>query len=175
MTDKEKFERLVHPTPMFKIFEQTQEKIQIVAKHLMEGYLNVSDEHRNYDIIHYIIQSYIKNPFTLMYEIGDCAGLLGFTDISPKHKTNVFLKIFNKDIWGKTVVREGQKVLDLIVETFELKRLSTQSADPIVVKMCKQFFGFEIEGRKRQDFSWDGELYDNYILGRVTPEKIEEE
>ena len=40
---KEKFERLVHPTPMFKIYEQTPEKNMAVARHLMEGYLNLSE------------------------------------------------------------------------------------------------------------------------------------
>ena len=73
---QEKFERLIHPTPMFKVYEQTPQKNMAVARHLMEGYLNLSDEHRNYDLIYEMLNRYV-NGGALMYEIGELNGLMG--------------------------------------------------------------------------------------------------
>jgi len=167
---REKFERLVHPTPMFNVYEQTPQKNMAVARYLMEGYLNLSDEHRNYDLIYEMLNRYV-NGGALMYEIGELNGLMGFIDIVPMYKAGVFLKIFDNSVWGKTVVREGLQVLDIVSNAFEFKRLSTKSADPRVVKMCEKLFGFKREGMRPLDFSWDGKLYDNYLLGRIRKEE----
>ena len=167
---REKFERLVHPTPMFKVYEQTPQKNMAVARYLMEGYLNLPDEHRNYDIIYTMLNRYF-NGGALIYEMGELNGLLGFTEIIPTHKISVFMKLFDNSIWGKTVVREALQVLSMVSDALNIKRMSTKSADPKVVKMCEKLFGFKIEGVRPLDFSWDGKLYDNYLLGRIRKEE----
>lgn len=158
------FKKLANPAPLFKIFVPNEEKLKKIANHLMEGPLNLSDEFRNYDIIHAMLRGYLVSPSSLFYEIGDMQALLGFTNIIPRFKATVLFKLFDPGLWGFQFKRQGKEVFRLVSEILELKRLSSETPDPRIVRIAKMV-GFTIEGMKKNDFIWNRKLYNTYILG----------
>ncbi len=160
------WERLKNPSPLFKVFEPTKEKLMVVAKELYNKPLNLSDEFRNYDIIWAIIAQYFyAGRFNIIYDIGDMKGLLGFIDIVPSFKATVMFKLFDKKlIRGSDFVREVRNLLQLIMEQFDLKRLNTSSPDENIVRLAR-IIGFKQEGKRLKDFMWDGDYYTDFLLG----------
>ena len=151
---------------LFKIFEPTPERITAVAKHLMENKYSMSDEYRDYDIIHGILHKYLLSNNCIFYMIGDMDGVLGFTDIIPGWKAHAIFELFNPKIWGKQLVRESRKLFDSIMDEGKLVKISSQTAD-IRVKRMAEMIGFTLEGLRVAEFSWDKELYNIFLLGRL--------
>lgn len=149
---------------MFKVFEPSKEKLATISKHLMEGYLNLSDEFRIPNILHKLMQSYFLNSNNLIYEAGDNQALVGFISIVPTFKCELIFKLFDKKIWGVDFAREGKDLLNLIMDTFALKRINTSSPDKRIVKMAK-IFGFKVEGTREKDFMFNNEPFSNHLLG----------
>lgn len=167
-----KFLQLSQPSAHIKLFTQTDENIKKLAKHLMEDFLNMSDEFRNYEIIHSILAKNLNSPRALFYEIGNMQTIIGFINIIPHFKAGVLLVIIDKTIWGATIAREVKLLFNYIIDTFKLKRLSSETPDPRVVKVA-QMMGFQIEGRKEKDFVWNNRLYTMFLLGRIKKDEIE--
>ncbi len=166
--DKKLQDRLVNPSPLIKMFEPTADKMKALAKHLMENKFSLSDELRNYDTIHAILNRYISSPNCIFYEIGDMDGVFGFTDIMFGWKAHVIFELLNPRIWSKQLVRESNHLFDLVMKTGDLIKLSSQTADTRVRRMSKMI-RFKIEGIRRKEFYWDKELYDTYLIGRTRP------
>lgn len=160
--------KLIHPPSMFKLFggeiDERKEKIMILAKHLKEDYLVMPDELRNYSAI-YSILAYYNLPNHLFYEFGEYSGLVGFTDIIEGRKAEAFFKLWNKEIFNKTFVRQLNELLDMVMEELKLKRLNSVTADERIVKLAKMV-GFKVEGEREDDFVFDGEYFKTYFLGR---------
>ena len=163
--------RLLNPSPLIKLLEPTADKIKALAKHLMENKFSLSDELRNYDTIHAILNRYMSNSNCIFYEIGDMDAVFGFTDIQFGWKAHVIFELLNPGIWGKQAVRESNSLLDLVMEAGDLIKLSSQTADMRVRRMSKMT-GFKIEGIRRKEFYWDKKLYDTYLIGRVRPREV---
>jgi predicted metallopeptidase len=158
---------LQNPSPYFKIFQPTQEKYKKLMHELMMRPFFLPDELRNQVSIQGVVKHFM-NPYipSIFYEVGEFDGLVGFTNIMPHYKAEFAWKIWNYDkIFTKTFVRETKKVIDLIIDSFKLKRLEFLSGDERTVKMGK-IAGFTVEGIKKNDFLHRGKFYDSYILAK---------
>ena len=168
-TESSHVDVLLNPSPMFKKFEPTPAKLKALAKHLMDNKYSMSDEYRDYDIIYSILNKYLSSQCCIFYEIGDMDGVIGFTDIILGWKCHAIFELLNPKIWGKQLVRESQALFDLIVETGNLMKISSQTADKRVRKMA-YMIGFYTEGVRKFEFSWDKIPYDIYLIGRIRGE-----
>jgi RimJ/RimL family protein N-acetyltransferase len=159
--DWRKFEK---PSPLFKVLQRTEAKDKKIAYELMNGFLNLDDNFRNYESIYKSMNFYFYHSFSMFYEVGEFQALLGITNIVVQHKADIMLKIFDKDFWGKDFVRETRSLLKLFMKELELKRISAESSDPRIVKIAKMA-GFKVEGIRDKDFKWNDKYYDNFLLG----------
>ncbi len=148
---------------MFTKFIPTEDKIKALSKKLMQEPLYLSDEYRNYELIHKMLFNNFSNKNNIFYEIGEFGGLLGFLNIVPEYKADMFLKLWDKNLWGATFARGLKKIIKYIMIKYDLKRLASDSQDPRMAKMGK-IVGFKVEGRQALGFRWDGELYTLYKL-----------
>ena len=152
---------------IFKLFEPTEDKIKFLGKKLMDEFLYMSDEDRNYDSIYRVIFYYLSMPQrNLIYEIGDYDGILVFANIIPGFKCDLTLKLWNPKRWGPDLVREGKALIDNTMDALKLQRIETNSPDPRIVKMARMV-GFRVEGCRKIAFLFDGKLYDDFILGLI--------
>ncbi|MEE9510431.1 MAG: hypothetical protein V3V81_08055 [Candidatus Bathyarchaeia archaeon] len=171
-TTKIQWEKVKNPSPMFKLFEPSKEKFAIISKHLMDGFLNLSDDQRTATAIFRLMGSYFYNPNNLIYEINEMEGLLGFTSIVPSWKCDLLFKIFDKKLWKPSFVKEAGKLVKFIMKEFELRRISAETPDFRVCRMAK-LISFKEEGFKKDGFVFNNEFYDKYLLGILNhqPEK----
>jgi len=158
------YARLINPSPLLSIFSPDDNKMKLVARYLMEGRLNLSDEYRNYDYVYRMLYAYMQDPCSVFYEVGNMQALLGMTGMVPHFKCNVMFKLFDPKLWGVTFAREVKDFFKLFMDVMHLKRLSTESPDPRIVKMA-MIAGFKYEGDRHNDFLWDGKYYINHLLG----------
>ena len=159
-------EKILNPSPLFRKFEPTQDNMKAVARHLMENYLSMSDEYRDYDIIYNILNKYVQSDVCLFYEIGNMDGIFGFTDIIPGWKAHTIFELINPKIWSKQLVRESRDLVELVMSVGQLSKLSSQTADKRIARMAGMI-GFELEGVRRIEFSWDKKPYDIFLIGKT--------
>jgi hypothetical protein len=166
---KVNWEKLRNPSSSYKLFVPTQEKIDILARRLLNDYLYMADEERDPIIIQKYIDRYFS-PYhppldiSLFYELDNFDGFVGFTGIQPEYKCNVSFKIWNPKIWGPTLARENKELAKLIMNEFKLKRMSSASPDRDMVKFAK-LAGFKQEGARRYGFKWNDKFFTYYLLG----------
>lgn len=160
------WDKLFKPSSLIKRFEPSPKKIMTVARHLMDNKYSMSDEYRDYGIIYGILDKYIRSPNCIFYEVGDMDGVLGFTDIIVGWKCHAIFELLNPRIWGKKLVKESRYLFDLVMDTGKLVKISSQTADDRVRRMG-EMIGFTVEGIRVAEFSWDDELYNIYLLGRI--------
>jgi RimJ/RimL family protein N-acetyltransferase len=140
-----------------------------LAYRLMKEEFYIPDEKRNWATIGQILRYYMSPVyFNLFYEIKDFRGLVGFTEIYPEYKANLLWKMWDKSVFSKTFVRHSKELIDLIMNTYKLKRLETETADPNEngAKKMAEVAGFVEEGIKKNEYMWNGKLYDKYILAK---------
>ncbi len=152
------------PSPLFRVLQRTEAKDKLIAHELMNGFLNLDDNFRNYESIYKSMNFYFLHSFSIFYEVGKFQALLGITNIIPQHKADIMFKIFDKTFWGKGFVRELRSLLKLYMKELQLKRISAESPDPRIVKIAK-VAGFKVEGIRNKDFRWNNRLYDNFFMG----------
>ena len=157
---------LMNPNDTFSIFQPTGEKLNHIAQWLMNKDVpNVEDYERDYTYIWYnIIPKMINRPdLHYYYEMRDFGGIFGFIHIIPEHKCTLPLKIWNPKAWNSTFLRDGKELIKLIMEEHSLRRINAQSADERMVKFAEKF-GFKVDGIKKNDFKFNGEYIDSYLL-----------
>ena len=171
------WEKLKNPHPLFKVFRMDEKnpiefwrKFVEFSRMMKNKYLYTSDEYRNDATIQQMLLAYFSGiHINILYEIGNFQGIIAFLDIQPQHKCSVMLKPWDKRIWTKEFARAGKDLVDLIMDSFKLRRMSTSSADERIVKMAK-IAGFNVEGERPYAFKWKGKLYTLYELGKVREE-----
>ena len=158
------WKKLEKPSPLFGVLKRTEKKDKIIAHELMNGFLNLDDNFRNYESIYKSMNYYFYYSFSIFYEVGKFQALLGITNIIPQHKADIMLKIFDKNFWGNDFVRETRSLLKRYMKELELKRISAESPDPRIVRIAKMI-GFKVEGVRNKDFKFNDKYYDNFLLG----------
>jgi len=167
---------LKNPPEPYKLIVPDYESIEfhkkliILKEHLLTKYLETSDEHRNEKYVDYAIKGGFFTLGTAVYEAGEFQAVLGFVNIVPDFKCGMIFNLLDKKIWGKELVRASQELIDIYMEQFNLKRITAQTADPKIVKMCKMV-GFKVDGECPKDFQWKGKLFPRYILGLTREEE----
>jgi RimJ/RimL family protein N-acetyltransferase len=144
------WEKLKQPSPLFQVLRRTEDKDKLIAHELMNGFLNLDDNFRNYESIYKSINYYFYYSFSVFYEVGEFQALLGITNIIPQHKADIMFKIFDKSFWGRDFVRELRSLLRLYMKELQLKRISAESSDPRI---------------RNKDFRWNNKYYDNFFMG----------
>jgi hypothetical protein len=161
--------------PLFRLFEPTEGKIVYFAKKLLDEYLYLDDQWRNYTAIYQIITGMLMDTRrNVIYEIGQFDGLLGFTGILSGWKATLTFKLWNKERWGPDFVRQASRFIREVMDELQLIRLETSSPDPRIVKMAKMIH-FEVEGVQKYNFLWDGKFFDNYMMVLLGREPVVEE
>ena len=152
--------------------QMDEKKIDSLAGRLLNDYLYVSDENRDakkvWAMLYRIFSGEPGMGIHVAYEIGEFDGLLIFRDVLPGFKCDVSLKYWNDYNFGKEIVREGRRLVEEFAAGGKLVRMNSETADPRVVKLSK-LVGFETEGVRKDDFMWNGKLYDKFMLGRNFP------
>ena len=148
-----------------KLFVPTQEKLDKIVDWLMNGYLVSSDEFRNLDHIwKSTIPGHFYNGNSLFYELPEYGGVFGFRDIIPRFKAHVVFKIWSPEVWTHGLVKESKDLISKVMEIYELKRLSSQTADERIVRIG-EMVGFKVEGILKNAYMWNGNLFDLKLIG----------
>ena len=147
----------------YKLFFPTKEKVAKLALELKDGYLNLSDEYRNEYNITNLLLAYFSSPSHLFYEIGKFGGILGFTYIIEGHKCQLSMKLWDKNVFTHNSVKEAKRLIKTIMDEFKLIKINTETAD-IRVKQMAEMLGFEEDGIRKRDFSFDSKKYDLFLL-----------
>ena len=155
---------------IFTKFNPTEDKIKALSKKLMEEPLYLSDEYRDWKLIHKMIFESFSNKENIYYEMGNLGGLLGFVNIVPGHKADMVFKIWDKDVWGLRFAKELKILIKETMEKYGLKRMVTESADTKVVKFAK-ILGWKIEGRFKYGFRWNKEFFTLHRI-RIIREEV---
>ena len=161
--DWKKFEK---PSPLFQVLKRTEEKDKLVASELKNGFLNMSDEYRDYQSIYKLMNYYYYHSFSIIYEVGNFGAIFGFVNIIPGFKCDILMKFWDKTLWKPSFVKETRKLIKLFIKQLDLHRVSAETPDEKVEHMA-HLCGLETEGIKTNDFRWNGRLYNNIILGIV--------
>jgi len=162
-----------HPGKYFHLFEPTTEKLESIATKLSVNYLYLPDEMRTPEMIMLTMNALFPyslpeqvRPLHVYYEIGDFGGLLGFCNIIPEYKADLWTKLWDKKYWGPTLARDTKVLINRFMKEWKLKRLSLSSPDERVIKFAKMW-GMKAEGTQSKFFRFDNRLYTNYLFRRI--------
>lgn len=156
---------------IFTKFVPLEDKIKALSKKLMEEPLYLSDEYRDYELIHKMLFNNFSNKNNIFYEMGEFGGLLGFVNIIPNFKCDIVFKLWDSKLWGFRFKTQVKQLIKTIMEKYDLKRVSTESADERMTRMAK-LCGFKVEGRFKYAFIWEKEMYTLHKM-RILKEEIE--
>jgi len=146
-----------------KLYEPTQESIENFVEKLMNTPLYTSDEFRNREHLTAEVNHVCGSNNSLIFDMCNGGGLMGFTDTIPGWKCSVFFKIWDPSKWSVTLVKEVRSLFEAFAKSTKVFRFETQTADPKVVKMSK-IIGFSIEGVLIDAFRWNDKFYDTSLL-----------
>ena len=156
---------------LFSKFNPTEDKIKALSKKLMEEPLYLPDEYRDYGFIHKMLFNNFGNENNIFYEIGEWDGLIGFIGIIPTFKCDIIFKLWNKELWGKSFVRQVIQLIESTMNKYKLQRIATESPDLKMVKLAK-LCKFKVEGRFKNAFVWEDKMYTIHKM-RILKEDIE--
>lgn len=155
---------------MFNKFMPTEDKIKGLSKKLMEEPLYLSDEYRDWNLIHKMLFNNFSNKNNIFYEIGDWGGIIGFVNIIPTFKCEIVFKLWNPELWGFRFRTQAKQLIKAIMEKYDLKRVATESADERMTRVAK-ICGFKVEGRFKYAFMWENQMYTLHKM-RILKEEI---
>ena len=155
---------------IFKEFIPTEDKIKALSKKLMEEPLYLSDEHRDWQLIHRALFNNFGNENNIFYEIGEWGGLVGFMNIVPDFKCEIGFKLWSPELWGFRFKTQFKQLIKAIMEKYDLKRMAGESPDEKMVRLAK-ICGFRVEGRFKYAFIWENKMYTLHKM-RILREEI---
>jgi RimJ/RimL family protein N-acetyltransferase len=151
----------------FRPWVLTEDKfIKVFTEQMSDELLHVSDELRYPEpVAKGLLRVFDPAGPHEIWEIGD-DGILVFRDIADGFKCQMSWIIWNRDCWGKGVVREAKSVIEEFAKRKKLFKIETQTADERVVKLAR-LLGFETEGYRTESFLRNGVRYGITLLGRT--------
>ncbi len=155
---------------IFTKFNPSEDKIKALSKKLMEEPLYLSDEFRDWKLIHEVLFKNFSNKNNIFYEIGEFGGLLGFIDVIPNFKCSIVFKLWDSTLWGFRFKTQVKQLIKTIMEKYDLKRVATESADERMTRMAK-ICGFKVEGRFKNSFMWEKKMYTLHKM-RILREEV---
>ncbi len=153
-TDQAKYERLMQPSSMFRIFVPNEEKIKLLSDKLLHEYLYLSDEYREPQRIQGMLQLYLSGIASIIYEFPNFGGLIGFVNIVPDYKADIMFKLWDRKLWGPTFFRELKGLIEFIMDELRLIRLSVKTPDGKMERMAR-LCGFKVECSQKFGFRWN--------------------
>ena len=155
---------------IFTKFKPTDVKIKELADRLMNDHLYLSDEFRDWKLIHRGLFNNFGNENNIFYEIGEWGGLVGFMSIVPEFKCEIGFKLWNSELWGFRFKTQFKQLIKTIMEKYDLKRMAGESPDERMVKLAK-ICGFRVEGRFKNAFVWENKMYTLHKM-RILREEV---
>lgn len=107
----------------------------------------------------------------LVWEVDD-VGLLGLSDIIPKHDATLHFSFWDRRTKGREVLL--REFVKYVFRVFEFNRLSAEVplyAAPWL-PMIYEAAGFVAEGRKRKDAFYEGQWFDTRMLSVLREEAL---
>jgi RimJ/RimL family protein N-acetyltransferase len=158
---------------IFDPFVPSGEAMAELIRHLCVGFLCTSDESRGIErVVDSVASSFphMKVPadaewFSIKNRPGRLCGLFGFHHIIDGWKCVSTIKLWDTSAWGLEFAREGRDLIGDVMSRHGLIRVRTSTADPRVARMA-EMGGFKREGVLRNEFKFDGKLYDTVLLAR---------
>ncbi len=153
-----------------KKFIPTEEKINKLANKLLYEPLYLDDAYRSPDKVKEMLTFYMYGNPGLLFEFKDFSGILWFVNIIPEYRADVIFKLWNKKLYGPTFARELKSMFSMFMKMYRIKRLSLQTPSDRGAALAKRM-GFQIEGRQKYGFRWNGKLMTNIMLRKVVDKK----
>jgi len=138
-------------------------------RRLLESPMYLQDEFRSPDMVEVLTRIMFLDPRNIFFEIGKWQGLVGFINILVGYKCSVAFKLWDKAVFGPTLVRELREASDAVMGSYRLKRMTTDTPDESMVKLAKMC-GFKVESRQKYGFRWEGKLMTNFLLRKLDEE-----
>jgi hypothetical protein len=165
-TEQARYERLMQPSSMFRIFVPNEEKIKLFSDKLLHEYLYLSDEFREPQRIYGLLQVYLSGIASIFYELPKFGGLIGFINIIPEYKAEITFKLWDRTLWGPTFLRELRDLTGMMMNELRLIRLYSNTPDEKMERMA-HLCGFKTECAQKYGFRWNGRYYPLKLLAKT--------
>jgi len=165
-TEQAKYERLMQPSSMFRIFTPNETKVKILSDKLLHEYLYLSDEFRDPAKIQVLLQIHLSGIASILYELPNFGGLIGFNNIIPEYKAEITFKLWDLKLWGPTFLREVRGLAEMIMDEFRLIRLYS-STPCIKMEKMAHLCGFKTECAQKFGFVWNGKFLPLKLLAKT--------
>ena len=159
-------ELLRNPNKTFKLLQLTDAKFEFLIDKLLHEYLYISDEYRTYDKIKLILQLYFTGVPSIFYEFPNFGGIIGFTNLIPNYKCDIMFKIWDRTVWNATFLRDLKRLINIIMNEFNLVRMSVSIPDKKLEKLA-HMCGFKTECAQKYGFKWNGRYYPLRLLAKT--------
>jgi len=151
---------------MIKRFVPDERKLEFLTELLITQPLYLPDEYRDRKSAVQLIVSYLYGSNSLLFEIGDYGGIMGFINVLPHYKSGFIIKLWHKALWGATLVREIRDFITDIMNFHDLQRLEFQTPD-VRGAEAATLFGFREECRSKYAFKWNDKFYHNILMRKL--------
>ena len=172
--DESQISYLKQPGKHLHIFEPTQEKLESLSRKLYLNYLWLPDEYRTPKGIEATMQYLFPygvdkeiRPMNIFYEMGEFQGLLGFVNMIPEYRAELFVKIWDKAIFGPDLAREGKALVKRFMREWKLIRLGFSTPDERNGNFIARLLGLKNEGTQGKAFKFDGKFFTNHLYRRI--------
>ncbi len=161
------------PGKHLKVFEPTRDKLEILADKLMNTPMYLSDEYRTEPQIAALMQYWFPSgdseikPLNIFYEMGDFGGLMGFVNIQPEWRSDLFFKVWDRGIVGPTLARDIKNLIKKFMIEWKLKRLALASPDEKAGKFFGNVCNFRTEGTLKYGFMFHGKPTTLFMYRRI--------
>ena len=152
--------KIIHP------FVRTEEKVKMIAEKMKNNFLYCPDEVRT-DAGSKIFMDFLFGGKFVNehYEIGDFGGLVSAVDIIDGDRCIGGMKLWDKSLWGKGLIREVREVMDDIMTRHNLKRIDLTTPDPKMAKLAI-LCGMRFDKIKKGSFLFDGKAHDSFLMSK---------
>ncbi len=148
-------------------FAPDEKKLEFLTEMLLTQPLYLPDEYRDRPSAVQLIVNYLYGSNSLLYELGDYGGLIGFINILPHYKSGFIIKLWHKGLWGAELAREIRDFTTDIMALYDLRRLEFQTPDAKGARAAV-LFGFREECRSKYAFRWNNAFFHNILMRKLS-------